>query len=86
MMTLAPSKCWRPAALALVLVSITGLSACGLTGDLKRGKPIFGEPKSETKPADLPESEKNSLPPLPPRPDAKPAEPDADDELLGGPA
>ena len=84
-MTLSSSKRWRPVAVAILLVSMSSLSACGLTGDLKRGKPIFGEPNQAVDPAELPNAEKTALPPLPERPGAEKTEEDADDELLGGP-
>ncbi len=76
----------RFALASTLLIAASGLSACGLTGDLKRGKPIFGEPKTETAPATLPEADKNALPPLPARPSTESeTAPDADDELLGAP-
>ena len=65
---------------ALVLVS--GVSACGLTGDLKRPGPLVGNP-DDIDPASLPDAENKNLPPLPDRPAAEDDE--AEDELLGGP-
>jgi hypothetical protein len=72
----------RPLFLAAVLLAGTSLSACGLTGDLKRPAPLFGHGGNELEPADLPDEAKSDLPPLP---DREPVATDgADDELLGG--
>lgn len=68
-------------ALSAAIILSASLSACGLTGDLKRPGPLVGQP-SGVDPADLPEGENRDLPPLPERPQNQPA---ADDELLGGP-
>ncbi|WP_353255983.1 hypothetical protein [Hyphomonas sp.] len=59
------------------------VSACGLTGDLKRPEPLIGSP-NEVDPATLPDAGNKNLPELPDRPSV-PAAGDADDELLGGP-
>ena len=67
-------------ALALVLANV---SACGLTGDLKRPGPLIGS-GNNAEPAELPGAGGKDLPPLPERPaQAEPAE--DEDELLGGP-
>jgi hypothetical protein len=71
-------------AAATLIFAATSLSACGVTGDLKRGEPIFSEPAKDTKPAELPADNRSSLPKLPERP-ASETPPNADDELLGGP-
>jgi hypothetical protein len=68
---------------AAALVLLGGVSACGLTGDLKRPGPLIGNPDN-VDPADLPDPDNTSLPPLPDRPSATPDE-DTEDELLGGP-
>jgi Prokaryotic lipoprotein-attachment site len=75
----------RRLGLLALAFALTSLSACGLTGDLKRGEPLIGKPDAQTEPAKLPDAPKNSLPPLPERPATDPAVTDADDELLGGP-
>lgn len=69
------------AAAAVVLMS--GASACGLTGDLKRPGPLYGDPNN-VDPASLPDAENKNLPPLPDRPSQAPEE-ETEDELLGGP-
>lgn len=72
------------ASAALVLMG--GVSACGLTGDLKRPGPLYGDPNG-VDPADLPDAENKNLPRLPDRPpQAEPEDEDAEDELLGGPS
>lgn len=74
----------RTLALAGALLLTTSISACGLTGDLQRPGPLIGDPSRDVPPADLPEGEDRDLPQLPPRPGPQ-NQPDADDELLGGP-
>lgn len=69
------------ATLGLLLLA---LPACGLTGDLTRPGPLIGNPSGEGDPASLPGSDGKALPPLPER-RATDSEPEADDELLGGP-
>ena len=66
---------------AAALILLGGVSACGLTGDLKRPGPLVGSP-DELEPATLPDAENENLPQLPDRPSS---EAPADDELLGGP-
>ena len=69
---------------AVALVALTGsLSACGLTGDLKRPGPLIGT-GNNVDPADLPDAQSKNLPDLPDRPSQQPEE-EAEDELLGGP-
>lgn len=69
---------------AAVLIAVMGsLSACGLTGDLKRPGPLIGS-GNNVDPADLPDGENKNLPDLPDRPSQTPDE-EAEDELLGGP-
>lgn len=75
-------KRFMGAAAALVLLG--GVSACGLTGDLKRPGPLIGNPSGEVDPASLPGSEDRNLPELPERPSDAPEE-ETEDELLGGP-
>ena len=75
-------KRFMGAAAALVLLG--GVSACGLTGDLKRPGPLIGNPGGEIDPASLPGSEDRNLPELPERPSDAPEE-ETEDELLGGP-
>jgi predicted small lipoprotein YifL len=65
------------------LLLLSGVSACGLTGDLKRPGPLVGQP-AEVDPAKLPDAQGKNLPDLPDRPSETPAG-SADDELLGGP-
>jgi hypothetical protein len=59
------------------------VSACGLTGDLKRPGPLIGNPNN-VDPASLPDAGNKNLPQLPERP-SEPADERAEDELLGGP-
>ncbi|MEQ8320699.1 MAG: lipoprotein [Rhodospirillales bacterium] len=73
----------RPILLAAALIAVSSLSACGLTGDLKRPAPLWGNPDEALEPADLPDQAKSDLPPLPERESTAPAD-NADDELLGG--
>lgn len=68
---------------AAALVLLGGVSACGLTGDLKRPGPLIGNPNN-VDPASLPDAENKNLPQLPDRP-SEPADEQAEDELLGGP-
>lgn len=70
--------------LGAAMLALTSVSACGLTGDLKRPGPLMGDPNSEMPPAELPDASDNSLPQLPNRVEDG-AAPDAEDELLGGP-
>lgn len=69
---------------ALALALLGGVSACGLTGDLKRPGPLVGSP-SEIDPATLPDAQNKNLPDLPDRPSQTEEEEEAEDELLGGP-
>jgi hypothetical protein len=68
---------------AAALLLLGGVSACGLTGDLKRPGPLIGNPNN-VDPASLPDAENKNLPQLPDRP-SEPADEQAEDELLGGP-
>lgn len=69
---------------AVALVALLGnVSACGLTGDLKRPGPLIGS-GNNVDPAELPDSGNKNLPDLPDRPSQQPDE-EAEDELLGGP-
>lgn len=68
---------------AAALVLLGNVSACGLTGDLKRPGPLIGQPGS-TEPASLPDAENRNLPQLPDRP-AQAEDEGVEDELLGGP-
>ena len=72
----------RPILLAAALLAAGTLSACGLTGDLKRPAPLWGTPDEAIDPADLPGEAESDLPPLPERESS--GTDDADDELLGG--
>jgi hypothetical protein len=69
---------------AAALVLLGGVSACGLTGDLKRPGPLIGNPNN-VDPASLPDAENKNLPQLPNRP-SDPVDEQAEDELLGGPS
>jgi len=69
---------------AAALVLLGGVSACGLTGDLKRPGPLIGNPNN-VDPASLPDAENKNLPQLPDRP-AQTEEEVVEDELLGGPS
>tara|TARA_R110000787_G_C13344098_1_gene438481 strand:- start:784 stop:1023 length:240 start_codon:yes stop_codon:yes gene_type:complete len=73
----------RSLLLCAALLAASSLSACGLTGDLKRPAPLWGNPDNGVEAADLPEDAKSDLPPLPERASEAPSD-DADDELLGG--
>ena len=69
--------------LAAALLASANLAACGLTGDLKRPDPLWGEPTDGLEPAELPDQNQNNLPSLPDREDEG-SDTGADDELLGG--
>lgn len=69
---------------AAALGLLASLSACGLTGDLKRPGPLIGTPRGDTQPASLPDAQNRNLPDLPERASDAP-EAATDDELLGGP-
>ena len=73
----------RPLLRAAALLAAGNLAACGLTGDLKRPDPLWGDPSGELDPAELPQQNQTNLPDLPDREEDE-AEQDADDELLGG--
>lgn len=68
---------------AAAFLLLGGVSACGLTGDLKRPGPLIGTPNN-VDPASLPDAGNKNLPRLPERP-SEPADEQAEDELLGGP-
>lgn len=69
---------------AAALIALMGsVSACGLTGDLKRPAPLIGR-GNDIDPATLPDGASKNLPDLPDRPSQAP-EAEAEDELLGGP-
>ena len=75
----------RTLALSGLFLALGSVSACGLTGDLQRPKPIFGGP-TDVEAAELPADREPDLPPLPERSsEDSGSAPDADDELLGGP-
>jgi predicted small lipoprotein YifL len=69
--------------LAAALLASANLAACGLTGDLKRPDPLWGEPTDGLEPAELPDQNQNNLPSLPDREDED-SDTGDDDELLGG--
>lgn len=73
----------RPLAIAALILGTLTLPACGLTGDLKRPGPLWGDPANDVE-AELPDSSSSTLPKLPPRVDEE-QNSDSDDELLGGP-
>ncbi len=73
----------RILAASAAIFLLGGVSACGLTGDLKRPGPLIGG-ANEVDPVTLPDADNKNLPELPDRP-SDPAAGDADDELLGGP-
>lgn len=73
----------RPLAIAALILGTLTLPACGLTGDLKRPDPLWGDPQDVE--AELPEGEGSVLPKLPPRQEAEDTDTSGDDELLGGP-
>ena len=73
----------RPLLLAAALLASANLAACGLTGNLKRPDPLWGEPTDGLEPAELPDQNQNNLPSLPDREDEG-SDTGADDELLGG--
>ena len=72
----------RPLAVAALILGSLILPACGLTGDLKRPDPLWGDPQDVE--AELPEGDSSSLPTLPPREEAEDSAAGDDDELLGG--
>lgn len=72
----------RPLAVAALILGSLTLPACGLTGDLKRPDPLWGDPQDVE--AELPEGDGSALPTLPPREDAEDSSDSDDDELLGG--
>jgi hypothetical protein len=72
----------RPLLLVAALLAAGTLSACGLTGDLKRPAPLWGHPDEAMDPVELPGEAESDLPPLPEREST--GTQDADDELLGG--
>lgn len=82
----------RLAALALVTSLGSGLAGCGLTGELQRPDPIFGEP-DDSPAGQLPNRQvERGLPDAggvlgedDDDRDAGSSAPSADDELLGGP-
>lgn len=75
----------RTLLLGAAVLALSSVSACGLTGDLKRPAPIWGEGTDGSKPAELPESNRSQLPQLPEREESdEDTPPNADDELLGG--
>jgi hypothetical protein len=80
-------KMTKPVLLVASALALSGVSACGLTGDLKRPAPIYGEPSPNLEPAKLPDAGNDDLPELPERSDAIDPDtpPNSDDELLGGP-
>ncbi|MGA1343153.1 MAG: lipoprotein [Hyphomonas sp.] len=63
---------------------LASVSACGLTGDLKRPGPLIGSPGGDIEPASLPDAQSRNLPELPERPSEAP-QAETEDELLGGP-
>jgi len=74
---------------ALGALALAGtLAGCGLTGDLQRPDPLFGDPDDRAA-AELPDRDvERGLPETPETSREEPDEddlPDADDELLGGP-
>ncbi len=73
----------RPLAIAALILGALTLPACGLTGDLKRPDPLWGDPNDVE--AELPEGNTSTLPRLPPREEAEDSEASGEDELLGGP-
>ncbi|MEL6663228.1 MAG: lipoprotein [Pseudomonadota bacterium] len=79
----------RFAKLILAGASVAALSACGLQGDLTRPDPLFGTP-SDLEPAEpLDQNVSDSLRDLQETrradEETQDDEPDAEDELLGGP-
>jgi predicted small lipoprotein YifL len=73
----------RPLLLAAAVLASANLAACGLTGDLKRPDPLWGDPNDGLNPAELPTKSQGNLPSLPDREDDD-TDADTDDELLGG--
>ena len=74
----------RLVAIAALILGSVSLPACGLTGELKRPDPLWGNPDQDVE-AELPEGDGSTLPKLPPREEAKDSDADSGDELLGGP-
>ena len=75
----------RTLAIAALVLGAVSLPACGLTGDLKRPDPLWGDPAHGAE-AELPEGNSSALPKLPPREEAKDSDTSGgEDELLGGP-
>ena len=75
----------RPLAIAALILGSLVLPACGLTGDLKRPDPLWGDPSGSAE-AELPDGGSSGLPKLPPREEAQDqSDTGGDDELLGGP-
>ncbi|MCA8900177.1 MAG: hypothetical protein KDA53_02900 [Hyphomonas sp.] len=74
----------RALAIAALIIGAVTLPACGLTGELKRPDPLWGDPSGDIDPAELPDTGDASLPKLPPREEQKPADSEDEDELLGG--
>lgn len=67
--------------------ALLSLGACGLTGDLERPDPIFGEKPAETA-REVPSTPTKPTTPAPTRTPMDPVPdlgPSGDDELLGGP-
>ena len=73
----------RPLLFLAALVAAANLAACGLTGDLKRPDPLWGEPREGLEPAELPSQNQTNLPDLPDREEDE-SDANGDDELLGG--
>lgn len=73
----------RPLIAGLLLAS---LSACGLQGDLQRPDPLIGNPDSARAPAERSDREvERGLDSIRENNQDATSEPDAEDELLGGP-
>ena len=68
--------------LAAAALAASNLAACGLTGDLERPGPLWGDPDGSLEPAELPDKSQTNLPDLPDREDDTSS--NDDDELLGG--
>ena len=75
----------RSLAIATALLLAGTLPACGLTGDLTRPDPLWGEGADDLEPAELPGTGDAGLPDLPDRDEEdEDSAPNAEDELLGG--
>ncbi|MGH1422051.1 MAG: LPS translocon maturation chaperone LptM [Hyphomonas sp.] len=75
----------RTLLLGAACLALSSVSACGLTGDLKRPAPMWGEGAQDVEPAELPDAGRSQLPQLPDREDPEEdTPPNAEDELLGG--